>query len=179
MIDEERIKSYLDNLLLTSDAGDSLHHLFVVTAPAERGPLGLVDESKTALKIYGIAAQVDETERAADFVKEVVMAAAVEAHKEREAVVWAGLSQEVFMVDGAFNDDARRLHQEGRLNEHPDAAEATVVYAACADGRRWRGKRWLTGPKAGTTEDVDLLVGRPTKGEGYGADGLIRKLVGL
>lgn len=37
---------------------------------------------------------------------------------------------------------AAELAAERRLEEHPDAQEVTLLYAACADGRRWHGVRW-------------------------------------
>ncbi len=57
--------------------------------------------------------------------------------------------------------------------------EATILYGACRDGRRWKGVRFLTGPKAGTTKDVELLVGQPSPDEAFGAANLLRKLVGM
>lgn len=75
---------------------------------------------------------------------------------------------------------ARLLHAERKLQEHPKAVEATELYAACRDGRRWIGRHILTGPMAGT-------VGGPLVGLGPLVDGekrfpyqrLIRRAVGI
>lgn len=72
--------------------------------------------------------------------------------------MFAALAFEMWMV-APMDELARRLHREHRMNEHPDVMELTGVYGACRDGRRWRGRHWLTGPKAGTTDHVDLLSG--------------------
>jgi hypothetical protein len=63
---------------------------------------------------------------------------------------------------------AHQLQHEGWLSEHPHAAEVSVVYAAARDGRRWRSRRWLTGERAGTVDQVEVLVGRPDDAEWYG-----------
>jgi hypothetical protein len=178
-IPEEMIMAHLDTLLTSSEPGASMHHLHVVAAPTGAvGPLGVPDEKQLAVKVYAIAPDGDvEVER---FIAKVIMAAAVEASEEGAVPLFAGMSQEVWTVH-PMDELGRRLAGQGRLHEHPDAAELTIVYGASRDGRRWRGRRWLTGPRAGTTENVDLLVGRPHPHEGYGVVGaaLVRRLVGI
>lgn len=180
VIDEETIMSHLDILLSGSEPGATMHHLHVLAAPAGAvGPLGMPDQSQVHSTVYAIAADhPDSGGRAEDFIARVVGAAAVEAHREGRVVLFAALSQEVWTVPGV-DELAARLLREGRLFEHPRAAEMTVVYAVCRDGRRWTGKRLLTGPDAGKTADVELLVGRPDRGEGYAAGALLRRLVGM
>lgn len=155
-----------------------MHHLHVLAAPPGAvGPLGLPDETQIKATIYAIAP--DESVSVGEFIAKVVMAAAVEAHDAGTVVLFAALGQEVWTVS-PMDELARRLGGEGRLSEHPDAAEVTLVYGAARDGRRWRGRHWLTGPKAGTTEDIEPLVGRPQPQEGVVTCApLLRRLVGM
>lgn len=178
-IPEEMIMGHLNHLLGSSDPGDSIHHLYVVSAPAGAvGPLGLVPEDRLALYVYAIAP--DSSVDVEQFVAKVVVSAAVSAVKEGRVALFAAMSQEVWAVE-PMDAEGHRLLAEGRLGEHPRVADLTVVYGVCQDGRRWRGRRWLTGEKAGQMEDVDLLVGPPRRGEsrGVSVDGLMRRLVGM
>lgn len=176
------IMKHLDILLSSSDPGDVLHHLHVIAAPRDAvGPFGMPDETQLKSTVYAIAADI-AVESVESFIAKVIMTAAIECTRKNAVPLFAALNQEVFALVGEASDDelARRLHKEGRLSDHPDAAEATLVYATCRDGRRWRGRRWLTGPKAGQTEDVELLVGRPDPREAKGLPAaLMLKLVGL
>jgi hypothetical protein len=174
---------HLDSLLTSSGPGASMHHLHVIAAPAGAlGPFGVPEEGELNTKIYAIAPVAEPGERfdVGEFIAKAIVSAAVEAGQENLTVLFAALAQEMWTAD-PVDDHARRLMREGRLAEHPNAVEVTVVYGACRDGRRWRGRHWLTGPKAGTSEHVDLLVGLPRPHEGYGVDAapLIRQLVGL
>ena len=184
-ISEETIMFHLDLLLANSEPGAALHHLHVIAAPAGAvTPLGLPDPAALAVTVYAIAVTDDVNVTVEEFVAKVIATAAVEAAKKDQSILFAGLAQEAWVVvkrDGKFDDLAMRLQSQGRLSEHPDASEVTVVYGACRDGRRWRGRRWLTGPKAGTTERADLLVGRPNPYESQGIAGahLVRRLVGI
>lgn len=173
-IPEETIMQYLNQLLSSSESGDSLHHLYVAATPAEVGPLGLPAE--TELTVYAIA-PTDDVD-AQQFFAKVIAAAGVDHAEKRKSILFAGLSQEAWTVESR-DDLARSLMEQGRLFEHPDAAEVTIVYGVCRDGRRWRGERWVTGPKAGQTANVELLVGRPDPQEGYGMGPLMRALVGM
>ena len=170
----------LNWLLTASEPGDALHHLHAVAAPEDGiGPLGVADENKLRPSVYVIAADRD-AEPVERFLRKTFIAAGIEHTRKGEVILFAALSQEGGVVD-PVDGLSRRLLTTGRLQEHPDVAEVTMVYAAARDGRRWRGRRWLTGPKAGVTEDVRLLVGRPVRFEGSGITGadLIRRLVGM
>lgn len=182
MLSEDTIMRHLDNLLSSSEPGAEIHHLHVVEAPLGAvGPLGLFDEEKTRVCVYAIlpTGDVDPEE----FAMQVVVSAAVEADKRNNVVVFAGLSQEMVGLKNEDVDDlARRIRAENRsLIEHPKAFEATVLYAACRDGRRWTGRRFLTGDLAGTTEGVETLVGAPDRNEGaiVRAAPALRRLVGI
>lgn len=173
------IMQHLDSLLTGSDPGDQMHYLHVIAAPVGAvGPLGLPDESQLKSTVYAIA--VDQSVSVQEFVGKVIMAAAVEAAQANTVVQFAALSQEMWTVS-PMDELAQRLARQGRMHTHPRAAEVTLVYAAARDGRRWRGRRWLTGPKAGTTENIDLLVGPPQPQESFGitAAPLLRRLVGI
>lgn len=179
-IPEDLIMRHLDLLLTSSEPGAILHHLVVVAAPivAAVGPLGLPDEAQLKTNIYAIAP--DKTVDVERFIAKVIMASAVEAADASTVILFAGLSQEVWTAP--MDEQTRRLINEHRqLSTHPEAAEVTVVYGASRDGRRWRGRRWLTGPKAGTTQNVDLLVGQsdPHEGNGVTCAPLVRRLVGI
>lgn len=179
--------THLDWLLTSSQPGTMLQHLLVVAAPrASVGPLGLVDESKLEVTMYGIIP--DESSNATmTLVRSTIGAAAVSHEGADELVLFAGLSHEVWGVSAPVSENPeqieeyQRYHREGRLSEHPDAVEQTLVYAACRDGRRWRGMRYLTGPKAGETFAVDFFVGREVQAEGFNSSTapLVRRLVGL
>lgn len=178
-IPEDMIIDNINMLMTSSEGGDTLHHLHVVTAPRDAiGPLGIPDEKQLSVAVYVIAP--DETVDAQRFIMDVVLSAAANAFRRGDVILFAALSQEAWTVD-PMDDLAEKLLHDGRLQDHPNVAKMTVVYAACRDGRRWRGRHYITGPKAGTVEDVDLLVGAPLRGEAFGmpSGGLVRGLVGL
>lgn len=178
-IPEDMIMQHLGMLLTSSEPGAAIHHLHVVSAPhGAFGPLGLPDETQLHSTIYAIAPTEDVDVQ--EFIATVIKAAAVEAHNNGAAPLFAALSQEVWTAD-PVDGLARRLAREGQLHTHPGAAEVTIVYGASRDGRRWRGRHWLTGPKAGTTEAATLLVGRPHPHEAPGITyaPLLRQLVGI
>jgi hypothetical protein len=179
-IPEDMITKHLNYLLESSDPGDSLHHLITVSVPVDEpvGPLGLPEESKLAVSFFAIAAD-DCDGSIEDFIIKVLAGAAVNHFESRQTILFAALSQEVWAVE---NMDAatRKMIDAGRLHEAPGAAESTVVYGAARDGRRWRSRRWLTGPKAGQNVDVEMLMGPPSRGEFFGmkAGRPLRLLVG-
>jgi hypothetical protein len=179
VIDEDRIIGHLNMLLESSEPGAELHHLHVLSAPPA-GPLGVPDQSQIQATVYAIAAAVDSAAEGEAFMAKTLAAAAIEAAQAGRVVLFAALSQECWSVPPPYDDLAVELSRAGRLQEHPNVAEKTMVYAACRDGRRWSSGRWLTGPMAGRSEDVELLVGAPQRGEGFGpACPLVRRLVGM
>lgn len=184
MIPEEMIMRHLDMLLTGSEPGATLHHLHVVAAPRGAiGPLGMPDPDKLHTSVYAIAPTEDVNVN--EFVTKVVRMAGVEAFRHAAVPLFAAMAWEAWAVistPGTGRDAlADELLRANRLPDHPTAAEVTMTYGVCRDGRRWHGRRWLTGPKAGTSEDISLLVGRPAAGEGYGipAARAMRALVGV
>lgn len=179
---EDEIMKHLNHLLTSSSPGDELHHLHVIAVPADAvGPLGTADRDKQHVSVYAIAADhASSGERPEQFVARTVMAAALHAAQAGQVVLFAGLTQEAWAVD-PMDKLAVELQRKQRLDEHPNVGELTLMYAATRDGRRWRGRRWLTGPQAGQTKDIETLVGRPTDSEAWGifAAPLVRKLVGM
>lgn len=180
MIDEDTIMRHLDLMLTSSEPGACIHHLHVIAAPLEAiGPLGVAEAEKLHASIYALAYGPGPDEQDFDAGKRVaesIMLAWKNAYDAHQQVLWAALSQEVWSVPRP-DALARRLSREHRISEHPLAGEQTVVYAACRDGRRWTGGRWITGPAAGAVVDLQLLVGAEVPGEGYGYGPLMRRLV--
>lgn len=161
---DDVIDGYLNGLLTGSSPGASIHHLLL--AVEGRSPLGL-PSGDVEVFMYAIAPVGPAGFDAEGYVAQQV-ARAVEEHRgQRRVVAFAGLAMETFALtvsDEAGLREARRLQSQGRLQEHPDAAEATVLYAAVRDGRRWLGRRLLTGRRAGEVLGPTLRVG------GLGAD---------
>lgn len=181
-ITDDLITSYLEVVFGRSSPGDALHHLLVAAAKPGRSPLGLVDADKLEVYMYAIAP--DRTVEDVDqFIAKVFMSAAIEAHQGGRAIHFAALAIEGYVPliaedDEAAENLARRLKAEDKLNEHPSAVEATRLYAACSDGRRWSGQHILTGPAAGTIIGPDLRVGGLADDErGSLFHRLVRKLV--
>lgn len=151
------------------------------------GPLGLPDESKLDVSVYGLAPTFrdDGTNHTHDvqaFTARVIAAAAAEHRAKRNTPLFVGLAQEMFMLHADYMDErARALQDKGHLHEHPDAVEATFIYAAASDGRRWRGRHFLTGARAEEPPVLDLIVGRPRRneGNGIGVAPHLRRLVGI
>lgn len=177
-VPDSDILGHLEWLLESSVPGSAMHHLVVVSA-AGVGPLGVAGPDQLGADVYAIApvGPVDVE----DFIERTIVSAAAEQAGQGRTMMFAALGKEHWSVQ-APDVRARRLMAQGRLDEHPDAREVTSVYGACRDGRRWRSRRWLTGPKAGQSEDVVMMVGRPDPGEGGpigGAAVLLRRMVGL
>lgn len=185
-IPEEMIMSTLDLLLTGSEPGQEIQHLHTIAAPSGAvGPLGLADEGKLKVCVYAIVPD-DTPAKTMAFIRQSIVAAAIQHREKNQDVLFAGLSHEFFCVEGGLGEVGRRaeverLQRAGELHTHPDAVEMTSVYAACKDGRRWQGVRYLTGPKAGQTAGVDMFVGRVCAGEGFNlsTSPLVRRLAGL
>lgn len=179
MIPEEMIKSHLDWLMTGSEPGAILHHLVTLTAPpGALSPLGLVDEKQLHTDIAALAPT--EAVDVEQFIVTAIGNEKIRQHREGAQVVFAALGREDFTAP--MDELGLQLRQQGRLQDHPEAAEVTRVYAVCRDGRRWRGQHWLTGPRAGGTLDEPvMLVGRFDRQEGPGpaVTRAMLRLVGL
>lgn len=173
MIEEDRIMRELDFLLTKSEPGATISHLHILAASI--GPLGLPDPTDLKGTYFAIVPDSPDME---GFTGNVIVAASLEASKNHQAVLFAALSQEVWAV-AEMDALAYELRDQGKLETHPKAGEMTMVYAVCRDGRRWQARRWLTGPKAGQSEDVRLLVGKPPPNEGFHCGRMLRAMVGL
>lgn len=169
-IPEEMIMSHLDLLLDQGDADSRLHHMHVVAAKAGGiGPLGLPAEGKLGTSVYTMLFDEDGPGGIEKWIKRTIARARIEHSRRGDTVLFAALSQSMWLVDSEhFDVLARKLMHEQRLYEHPNVADATIVYGVARDGRRWRSRRWESGPKEGTTDQVELLVGRPDPSEWYG-----------
>lgn len=96
------------------------------------GPLGTVDPDKVRSAGYMIA-PVDVA--AEQYVADQLVRIRIETLGRRERVLFAAMSQETWELD-PLDDLGRRLLAKGRLFEHPDVVEVSLVYGVAADGRR-------------------------------------------
>lgn len=175
MVPDEDILRDVNYLLTNSDPGDELHHMFVTAAP--RNAFGLPDLDNIHRSVYAISYDGSDP----NLLTKVVVAAGIEQFKNKRTILYAAGALETVFVDRSEETDdglAAKLSAEHRLSEHPKAQEITVVYAACSDGRRWTGRRYLTGPKAGQVDDAVMLVGAPNgDNENWTWPILLRRLV--
>lgn len=169
-IPEEMIISQLGLLLDQGDADSRMHHMHVVAAkPGALGPLGLPAEGALGTSVYAMFFDQDGPGGIEKWITKTIARSRFEHERRGDTILFVALSQSMWMVDEEhFDVLARKLMHEQRLYEHPHVADVTIVYGAARDGRRWRSRRWESGPKEGTTDQVELLVGRPDPGEWYG-----------
>lgn len=177
MIAEDDITRYIDILFGHSEPGAALHHLLV--AAADPGDVDAFGMPKSMVSMYAIAPDSNEPEQ---FIGKAIISAGIDAYKAGRVILFAGFAKEVNVVDTRTADEAtenraRRMQAEGKLSEHPAAVEATWLYAACRDGRRWVGNHFLTGAKAGTIIGPDIRVGGLSADERGFHQQLVRKLV--
>ncbi len=181
-ISEDVIMRQLEIAMTASEAGDAFHHLHVVSAPPEAvGLFGEVPTDKLQATVYAIDPGQGVREDL-QLMAMAVSAAAREALSNNLAPLLVSMALEVWIVLPPDRDELSvKLQAAGRLQEHPKCVEMTAVYGVCRDGRRWRGRRILSGPRANETQNVEMLVGEPVMGESGGIpiERLMRKLVGL
>lgn len=169
----------------TSEPGAAIHHLVLGTCDS-RTPLGLPDTSKLALSVYVIApvygeGEADRHRKTQGFIADALRDAAAQT-----GPAWvAAFTMEVTRASVDNRDEAaenrlRRMEGDGQIHRHPSAAEQTLLYAACADGRRWHGVHTLTGPQAGHLDGPHLIEGRATDIDRTALHGRkIRRAVGI
>lgn len=177
MISEEKLSRQLDYILSADEPGAAVHHLHLLAG--KPGPLGLPDEQDQKLMIYALApvGRID----AESFLTQSLMTAALERRAAGEVIVFAAFAKLLWLLP-QMDELGRELRAAGRLHEHPEVFEGVTVYAACRDGRRWRGRRAMSGENAGQSQ-IDLVVGRLTNKEsedvGVRNGQVIRAMVGL
>ncbi len=166
-IPEEMISKHINGLLGNSNAGDSAHTLYIVAAPAgaDVGPFGLVDDSKLEMTVAMLAYEKTPEMTMGQFMTGAFLRIRADHKSAGKTILFAGLALETWWAE---SDDPSIMAHRGSIADHPDAAEVTMVYAACRDGRRWSARRYLTGPRAGESVDPTILVGRLNPREGYG-----------
>jgi hypothetical protein len=180
VIPEDVIDGYLSSLFGSSEPGTTLHTLVIAqTKPGvSTGALGLPELETT---LYAIDAGPDIT--AEEMVSQVIFKAIHEARETGAVLHFVGLGLEVHIVRADDNEIAenrvRVMHADRKLHEHPAAVEATVLYAACRDGRRWSGTHTLTGPEAGNKVGPVVRAGAVVPGETGALQKLIRTAVGI
>lgn len=166
-----------------SDPGDANHHL--VLAYALPNALGLPgdDLSRHVCVIAPVWDAGSGMEPPGQFVPRAVIDA-ITSVPSGALIQMVTFTVETHIVpptdDEAKENRQRRMLADHQLHEHPDAAEATLLYAASRDGRRWCGTHWLTGPKAGTILGPIEVAGPPTNDDRKAPCGqTIRRAVGI
>ncbi len=184
MIATDVVDKYLRTCFGNSEPGDTMHHLLVAEAnPNARGPLGQVDPDELRVTIYAIA-PVGPDIKPEDFIAQTITAATVQAHQRGHVIHFAALTKEAHVVICDGNDEvmenrSRRMLADRQLEQHPLAVEASILYAAASDGRRWGGTHTLTGPDAGQVAGPTEIVGPIRRSELGIHERLIRMAVGI
>lgn len=129
--DDEILKT-IDWMLRSSEPGDALHHLYL--AHLDRDPLGR--SCLVHAMVAAIAAEKAEGLESPDtFIPKAIVTTIKQTTTDHGPLYLVVLALEVFRGD----------------------VEATQVYAAVADGRRWYGAHYLTGPRAGQVDGPHAL----------------------
>jgi hypothetical protein len=182
-IPDDKIEGYLKFLFDQVLPGQVLHHLLVATAdPAGDGALGLPDPEAVTVSVYAMVLDKEGTMTIDQLIERTIVRAGLDAQRAGRVVHFAGLATETHAVvtyDERSREAAARLLAGRRLQEHPDAVEAVWLYAACRDGRRWSGRRFVTGPRAGTVWGPDPQTGALADHERGSYERLIQAVVGL
>ena len=183
MIPDDMIDKYIGGMLNNSSAGDSMHQLLISSAtPGGYNAFGLPDQDKLKATMYGIipTAEVEPE----GFVAQTVRTAIAEQREAGLTPIFAALTIEAYSIvtrptDEVAENLARRLVADDKLDEHPDAVEVTMLYAACRDGRRWAAQHILTGPRVGETIGPTNRIGPLEHAERRPVRWLVRSVVGL
>lgn len=161
-LDDADIGQWLDTLFGHSEPGAAMHHLLLaVTGPAGRDALGLPAPAEIEVTICAIAPVNESARDAEDFVTRAIGAAIIDTVRKGSTIHFAGLAMENLVATGSRAEmaEAQRTLATGGLENHPGVIEATHLYAAARDGRRWAGVHLLTGPEAGRKEGPTLHTG--------------------
>lgn len=179
-VPDEKIEGWLDHMLSQADPGDSTHTL--VLAHAKPGALGVAELEST----YAVLAYVP-TEQFPTIERFITVAISKLAHEARAdgPIYLAVLAVEGVRVNltnagEEVENRARRMQGDGQLMDHELAEEVTFLYAACADGRRWHGKRWYRGARAGKKDGPLMLQPwQRDRSDRWSSARLLRAVVGL
>lgn len=177
-IPDEEITKHLNFLLNNSDPGDTLGGLHIVVAPI--GADGQPDVDKRETHVYVLACDENAEVKPSQLAVLTIANAALQYQEQKKLPLFACIKTEAWGVE-PFDELAQQMRDTGRpYSEHPNAGEITVIYAATRDGRRWDGRRWISGPQAGTTDGPNQFTRPIAADEGLGIMApAIRKLVGL
>jgi hypothetical protein len=150
IIDDDEALNTVGVFFGQSEPGATLSHLILVREGRSKADL-----PEPQSYIYAIDACHDNARENEEFIAKTLYVAAHEP--DVGPPLLAVFTMELIHVpdvdlDEVAENRARVLHHNGRLDEHPQAVEATRLYAAAADGRRWTGMHWLTGPRSGDIE---------------------------
>lgn len=180
MIPQDLIDKCLRQLLDNPSPGDTLHTMVVVTEdPAERARLGFIDPDKLDVDVWMLnpCRAMSPDQLFSDTAKRIV----VQTILEKRLLHFAGLGVVGEMLatpipEGVNADDVPPVDPRG----HPDAVQAVVLLAACRDGRRWSGWRFLDGPQAGKQAGPELhATKRLASPERVSVAKIVRSMVGL
>lgn len=157
----------------TSDPGDSLHQLVILVGNTDRKP---------EVHVYALAPTDDVDVR--DFVTNTARRIILEMRQKNQVALFAMLVLEINtrIVDPENTEEINRCREMVRnriLDQHPEAREVSLMYAAASDGRRWTGWHELTGPKAGYKDGPTLLEGPLTQNEIMWNGVIVRQIVGI
>lgn len=183
-IPDTEIDQYMSTLLGHSSPGGALHHLLLVTAERDalRTPLGIIDPDSLKITMNAIAPVGGDQAEADQFITDSIVTSIGRVVTKGEVIHFAGLAMEFHHVMATSSSDhatIQRMQDKGQLHHHPDVVEATRLWAASHDGRRWVGTHYLTGPQAGTIEGPSLRWGTISADELGDRPRLIRRAVGL
>lgn len=184
MIPEDTIDRYIEVLLNNSGPGDTMHQLLIASVEpgGSRNAFGLPDPTKLAVSVHGILPTEDVDPEG--FIAQTIRAAIAKQAKDKLRPIFAGLSIESYAVidrpaDEVSENRARRMIADGQLEQHSEAVEVTMMYAACRDGRRWAAQHIHTGPRAGDVVGPTTRVGPIEYAERRPVRWLVRSAVGL
>lgn len=177
MIPDETIEHFIKVMGFgEAEPGAALHHLLIATSrPEDLTPLGQPDRDELAVD-FSVIAPVGNVD-SEDLVHATIIQAGGRLREAGRTVRFAALTMEVNLAP--YDDQARKLDRTRSVSKHPKAYEATILYAACDDGRRWHGTHYVTGPRAGQTDEPTAHDGHVRADEQRTQHRLIRALVGL
>lgn len=180
IVDDDLLSEVMAASFGKSEPGDLLHH-FVVVVETKGGPLGVPTPQihVAAIAPVGPEPGQDPVEL---FVAKAIAASVIRSTQDGP-IIFAMLQLEInALIAGNEVDEnrARLLDGEGRFHEAEGLFEASQLYAACRDGRRWFGVHAVTGPLAGRVDGPAVL----NRGERLPCDqwrytDLVRRSVGL
>jgi hypothetical protein len=179
ILDDDAALSTIQAVFGHSEPGAEIHSLVLV-----RKGLTALGVPELVTSMDAIAPAYDNALDAERFIDASIRSAAADPTQPQPLlavfVMEAVSISEDVLADEVQENNARLLLAAGRLRQHSQAVELSRLYAAAADGRRWTGQHWLTGPQAGEIEGPTQWD-RGTRGplDGWIFGRVVRAAVGL